>query len=183
MTVHGAFVLFNVYAPNDGAWHRSLPYKIRFLNALRDAMQRAREKWNLPVMLVGDMNLKVRAMDSTLAHRRISLREIKQWWCQHKGHGGDVTSTDAGDDPNKKYALLVRNFCTRMFDNGEWDVVKTMLGTKKVVEVQMNSQARKNLKRWLLFVKRPHGAKAHANSHNGTASTIDGNYTDLLHYK
>lgn len=61
-TDHGAFVLFNVYVPASGG--QPLAYKMKFLNALRKAMQK--QRLHKPVILVGDFNI---------AHTR---RDI--WW-------------------------------------------------------------------------------------------------------
>ena len=61
MTDHGEFVVFNVYVPNSSGGAR-VPYKQRWLRALRAAMQRQRERGKA-VLLVGDLNMKHRSMD------------------------------------------------------------------------------------------------------------------------
>ncbi|CAJ1405023.1 unnamed protein product [Effrenium voratum] len=61
LTDHGAFVVFNVYVPNSAGGR--LPYKLRWLRALRHAMWRERSKGKA-VLLAGDLNLKHRVLDS-----------------------------------------------------------------------------------------------------------------------
>lgn len=56
MTDHGTFVLFNVYVPAGQGSERA-PRKMRFLRALRRAMQHARRTRRVPVILAGDMNI------------------------------------------------------------------------------------------------------------------------------
>lgn len=62
LTDHGSFVVFNVYVPNSQGGPR-LPFKLRWLRALRQAMQRERRKGKA-VLLAGDLNLKHRRWDS-----------------------------------------------------------------------------------------------------------------------
>ena len=63
LTDHGKFVVFNCYVPNSGGGPR-IPYKQRWLRALRAAMQRERASGKA-VLLVGDMNLQNRFEDGT----------------------------------------------------------------------------------------------------------------------
>ena len=42
LTDHGAFVLLNVYAPTNGGNLSRMPFKVRFLNALRRKMESLR---------------------------------------------------------------------------------------------------------------------------------------------
>lgn len=71
VTDHGAFVLFNVYAPYDGQGFARLGAKMRFLALLGEAMA----EWRLvkPVVLAGDLNLKRRLLDSCVENRRVDL--------------------------------------------------------------------------------------------------------------
>ena len=75
MTDHGYFVLFNVYAP-CGSDSDALPRKMRFLNALRDAMDRQRMEFGKRVMLVGDMNLMVDKRDVHWEDRCVNVDEV-----------------------------------------------------------------------------------------------------------
>ena len=61
MTDHGVFSVFNVYAPNTSGGKR-LGFRLRYLAALRKAMCEQRKRTNRPVILVGDLNLKARAV-------------------------------------------------------------------------------------------------------------------------
>ncbi|KAH9260646.1 hypothetical protein BASA81_001113 [Batrachochytrium salamandrivorans] len=71
VTDHGEFVLFNVYAPYDGQGFARLRAKMHFLTLLDEAMA----EWKLikPVVLVGDLNLKRRLLDSCVENRRVDL--------------------------------------------------------------------------------------------------------------
>lgn len=61
MTDHGSFVLFNVYVPANGG--QSLTFKMKFLRALRRAMDRERKQRQVPVILVGDLNIALGSKD------------------------------------------------------------------------------------------------------------------------
>jgi len=76
LTDHGAFVLFNVYVPNSSGGSR-LPFKLRFLRALRAAMQRERAKGKA-VVLAGDLNMKARAVDSRWSSRLVEVPRIAE---------------------------------------------------------------------------------------------------------
>lgn len=76
MTDHGNFVLFNVYAPANSG--QPLSYKMKFLNALRRAMQEQREKYNKHVILVGDLNISHRPRDKYWADRVLFINDIRR---------------------------------------------------------------------------------------------------------
>ena len=57
VTEHEAFILFNVYVPNDSKDFCRLGFKMRFLEALKKQMDRARNETGKPIMLVGDLNI------------------------------------------------------------------------------------------------------------------------------
>jgi len=77
LTDHGLFVVFNVYVPNSQGGLR-LPFKIRWLRALRAAMQRERAKGK-HVILAGDLNMKHRPRDVHWTSRLISLKSLKDY--------------------------------------------------------------------------------------------------------
>lgn len=72
MTDHGAFCLFNVYAPASGG--QPLAYKMRFLNALRRAMHRQRQI--KPVILVGDLNIALTKLDIYWKDRAVHIQDV-----------------------------------------------------------------------------------------------------------
>jgi len=74
-TDHGPFVLFNVYVPNSSGGAR-LPYKMRFLAALRRAMDNARASGKA-VILAGDLNMKSRAADCYWSFLDIEMRVLR----------------------------------------------------------------------------------------------------------
>ena len=74
LTDHGAFVLFNVYVPNSAG--RRLPFKLRWLSALRAALQRALERGKR-VILAGDLNLRHRPRDAHWSWRLVDLRALQ----------------------------------------------------------------------------------------------------------
>lgn len=76
MTDHGPFVVFNVYVPNTSGGGR-LPFKVRWLNALRAAMARARVAGKV-VILAGDLNLKSRAVDSHWTYRQLAPSRLHE---------------------------------------------------------------------------------------------------------
>lgn len=76
LTDHGAFVVFNVYVPNSAGGPR-LPFKMRWLRALRAAMTRAREAGKA-VILAGDLNLKNRPKDSHWTFRPMEAYRLHE---------------------------------------------------------------------------------------------------------
>jgi exodeoxyribonuclease III len=75
-TYHSHFVLFNVYVPNSRQGERQA-FKESFLKALTCSMKRARNETNLPVILVGDMNLTYRTEDCHFSNRKLSLWSLE----------------------------------------------------------------------------------------------------------
>lgn len=72
VTDHGSFCLFNVYVPASGG--QPLSYKMKFLQALRRAMQRERQ--HKPVMLMGDLNITSTALDMFWKDRVVHVHDI-----------------------------------------------------------------------------------------------------------
>lgn len=71
-TDHGEFVLFNVYVPANGG--QPLKNKLKFLNALRQAMQQTRQE--KPVILVGDLNITHRPLDVYWSDRVVYVNDV-----------------------------------------------------------------------------------------------------------
>ena len=78
MTDHGKFVVFNVYVPNSGgrAGGPGMAMKMRFLKALRRAMQRERRENGKAVILVGDLNISHKAIDVCWKYRTVHIQQI-----------------------------------------------------------------------------------------------------------
>ena len=74
MTDHGSFVVFNCYVPNGGDGSR-VPFKQRWLRALRRAMQGQRRRGK-QVLLVGDMNMKARPEDVHYSHCTVHVESF-----------------------------------------------------------------------------------------------------------
>jgi exonuclease III len=91
-TDHGAFVLFNVYAPSGG---NALPGRMRFLRALGEAMRRWREERGRPVVLVGDLNIAHRPIDVHWRYRRVDVDGVLREVLRH-GAGGEREDEGAG---------------------------------------------------------------------------------------
>ncbi|EGD79201.1 hypothetical protein PTSG_12954 [Salpingoeca rosetta] len=72
VTVHDGFAILNVYVPNDGAGSRRLPFKMRFLRAMEDCMQRLRNR-GFKVLAVGDFNIGRRPEDISWDHRILNV--------------------------------------------------------------------------------------------------------------
>lgn len=77
VTVFSHFVLFNVYVVNGRCGAR-YDFKLRFLKALGNAMDRQRAATGLPVVLAGDLNTTYRAVDCHWAHRQLNMARIKE---------------------------------------------------------------------------------------------------------
>lgn len=92
MTDHGKFVVFNVYAPNNGQRAANLGNKMKFLFALKSAMDRQREGGKA-VVLVGDMNLKIDKRDIYWKYRCLKVDEILGQMKQEDGKEGKGSSS------------------------------------------------------------------------------------------
>lgn len=75
MTDHGKFVIFNCYVPFSGKDYCRLPFKLRFLDALKVAMQKQRDQGK-HVILVGDLNCTPRGVDCARSFRKIDVTQL-----------------------------------------------------------------------------------------------------------
>ena len=89
LTDHGDFVVFNVYAPCSGG--HSTRSKMRFLNALRRAMQRQRNQGKA-VVLVGDLNISDGPLDVFWKDRAVHVSDILQRKDQCNNDGCDANA-------------------------------------------------------------------------------------------
>jgi exonuclease III len=78
VTIHAQFALFNVYVVN-GRHGQRVDFKVRFLNALRNAMAQVRRDTGLPVILAGDMNMIHRVDDGHWVGRGIDHEALKAY--------------------------------------------------------------------------------------------------------
>jgi len=105
-TDHGAFVLFNLYAPYDGHGGESLATKMKVLLRLRERMRRVREETGKPVILAGDLNARYRVKDSSREMRTLDVRKL-------------LASSSTGDDTKEPAIVQVlRNALTLLDEEG-----------------------------------------------------------------
>lgn len=129
MTDHGSFVLFNVYVPAGGG--QPLEYKMKFLEALRSAMQQQRKR--KPVMLVGDLNIKHTALDVCWKRRVVDIDAVRKQV---------ASSTNVAELPQWKRQLAQ-----------SWDKIVATMKTKEVVAKQTtNTQTGKKFDKFRLAV-------------------------------
>mmetsp|Transcript_10862 Transcript_10862/g.16193 ORF Transcript_10862/g.16193 Transcript_10862/m.16193 type:complete len:574 (-) Transcript_10862:18-1739(-) len=134
LTRHKHFVIFNVYTPNDGPWSRALMKKMRFLEALRSAMQRER-KAGKAVILAGDLNIHRRAKDCYWASRMLDVPSF-------------LLKTLGSDD--SKEIKEAQNF----LKNGGWEAVKEALNNREFRKctVRASSQNR-DIEKWRIIIR------------------------------
>mmetsp|Transcript_115183 Transcript_115183/g.215699 ORF Transcript_115183/g.215699 Transcript_115183/m.215699 type:complete len:568 (+) Transcript_115183:155-1858(+) len=138
MTDLGDFVLFNVYVPNSAEGTR-LPFKLRWLRALRAAMQRARSgPQGRPVVLAGDLNMKHRAMDCFWSGRSVSLTALSQL---------------ANSAPDPEIERAAATLCA------EWPAIRKALchGRENRQFETKNSRTGVTFQRWGVFVQNKQG--------------------------
>lgn len=83
VTEHENFVLFNCYVPFSGMAYERMPFRIKFLKALSLKMQEYRNSGK-SVMLVGDLNIAPRSIDSFYGFRRIDIPKTLQLYSEQK---------------------------------------------------------------------------------------------------
>ena len=121
MTDHGSFVIFNVYAPASSG--QPLSYKMKFLNALRRAMQKQRDQHGKHVILVGDLNISHRPRDVYWADRVLFVNDIRQ---------EVAMEIDPASLPPWKNQLA-----------SSWPLIERALATRKVVSTQTTNSLTK----------------------------------------
>eukprot|EP00929_Paragymnodinium_shiwhaense_P090810 TRINITY_DN50912_c0_g4_i1.p1 TRINITY_DN50912_c0_g4~~TRINITY_DN50912_c0_g4_i1.p1 ORF type:complete len:583 (-),score=142.05 TRINITY_DN50912_c0_g4_i1:112-1860(-) len=139
LTDFGDFVIFNVYVPNGSGGSR-LPYKMRWLRALRQAMQRERSNGKA-VLLVGDMNMKNRPSDSHWTFRSVEVREL---------------AALAKREPDATFKAEWREAASAAI--AAWPEVCEALRAKQCRPiVTRNSRSGQSYQRWGIFVKNTAG--------------------------
>jgi len=140
LTDHGSWVLFNVYVPNSHMASR-LSFKLRWLRALRVAMQRERAKGKA-VVLAGDLNLKHRPEDSHwsfLPFRPGCLQQLLA-----------VERPEGGLDPEARQQLTVAA--------KSWDAVAAAFRAKEHRPIETrNYRSGQTFQKWAVFAPLPDG--------------------------
>jgi len=154
LTRHHHFVLFNVYTPNDGPWSRALPLKMRFLEALRQAMQRERALGRR-VILAGDLNIQRRHLDCHWKRRMVDVTTLMRLTPpQHPKTTTTTTETD--DDANATTMSPQELFeeARRFLQDGGWEKVRSALSQRQFrkCKVKASSQNR-SIEKWRVVVK------------------------------
>ena len=119
MTDHGSFVVFNVYVPCSGG--HSLRSKLRFLYALRQAMNYQRTERNKAVILVGDLNMKHSKLDLFWSDRVIHVEDILREAAK------DTLDANEGSSGFSKWKSELAQ---------SWPKITTALANKEVVSTQ-----------------------------------------------
>lgn len=167
LTDHGHFVVFNVYVPNAAGGPR-LPFKLRWLRALRAAMGRARAAGKA-VVLAGDLNMKSRPADCHWTFRYLNIPKLDEM-CSRSDHLGP----DARDLAHAA--------------SKEWPRIATALRGKEVVPIETrNTRNGQIYQRWAIVARAPSGemvrlgppaeTEGHARASlivNGSAVEFDG---------
>lgn len=134
MTDHGAFVLFNVYVPAGGG--QPLSYKMKFLNALRRAMNHQRRNRNKRVILVGDLNICHTERDCFWSDRVIHVQDVLD------EVNANNTKQQQADMPSWKMDLATH-----------WSNIETVMQAATVVETQtVNSLTKEKYNKFRLAV-------------------------------
>jgi exodeoxyribonuclease III len=134
MTDHGNFVLFNVYVPAGGG--HPLSYKMKFLNALRQAMKKQREKFNKKVILVGDLNISHEKKDVYWGSLCLDINQLRQ----EVQEASPATRREI-----KEWKIQLAQ---------TWPKIETILETKSVVPVQTtNPRTKEKFEKYRMTVQ------------------------------
>lgn len=161
LTYHGSFVVFNCYVPNSGDGSRRLPFKMRFLRALRARMAQVRAS-GLAVVLVGDLNIHRRVVDLIPAGVRINVPRMLAHAAkvqQRSGMGRQeeaVATAVAGSTEESEYAAAARQLA-----DGGYAAVLALLASRwtEACKVPASSSASGSVDRWRLFATAPGGKR------------------------
>mmetsp|Transcript_84222 Transcript_84222/g.234948 ORF Transcript_84222/g.234948 Transcript_84222/m.234948 type:complete len:552 (+) Transcript_84222:41-1696(+) len=136
LTDHGKFVVFNAYVPNTAGGPR-LPFKMRWLEALRAAMCRVRAAGKA-VILAGDLNMKHRPVDSHWTFRPLSMPRLAE--------------LARSDSLEAELHAAAERVCAA------WPAVREALRTKehRAIETR-NSRNGQTFQRWGTFVRTSSG--------------------------
>lgn len=175
MTDHGAFVVFNVYAPAGGG--NPMSFKMKFLKALRRAMQGQRSAGKR-VILVGDLNISHTKHDDFWASRRLDINSI----CREVQRASDSSSSNNTNDvPGGEKDNQLPEWKTDIAR--AWPTIISTLKTKTAVEVTTtNPRTGDSFQKYRLAVtrqvddkndcKNTDHADGNKNNHAGTTRQI-----------
>ena len=150
MTDHGSFCLFNVYAPNSGG--HPLAFQLKFLQALRRAMQRQRER-NKQVILVGDLNISHKARDIFWKDRCVHIQDILD---------------EEEEQPQQPAESVVPRW--KQDVKRHWLTIEKVLLTKTVVEAKtLNTVTNQSHDKYRLAVTLADGRRVHLGRHESMA--------------
>jgi exodeoxyribonuclease III len=134
MTDHGDFVLFNVYVPAGGG--QPLHYKMKFLNALRQAMKKQREIHHKKVILAGDLNISHGKKDVFWGSLCLDINLLRQ-------EVNETPPTELHELPEWKIQLAKA-----------WPTIEQILQTKKAVPVQTtNPRTKEQFEKYRMTVQ------------------------------
>jgi len=156
-TDHGPFCVFNVYVPcNNG------PFKMKFLRALRSAMQQQRALGKA-VILVGDLNIAQGKLDIFWKNRVVYINDILQ-------EAAAAAAPSNSSDPPSLLPSWKRDVARH------WRQIAAVLETKQVVATQTtNSRTSATYNKFRLAVTVTDKAKE-ANNSNNTRRVFLGNH-------
>lgn len=174
-------VIYNLYIPNDGG--QSMTYKMKFVTALRKAMDYHRNVLGYRVILVGDYNVKHRYIDMYYLDRPMDVTEIMAIAAAADGSENSTVKEAAAaankiapDEVEVKETASQQNqqqqqqqtYREWMQDvQKHWGPIQTILQTtKKVVRTQTtNPTTGETFQKYRLTVSVP--CTATTTSHNG----------------
>ncbi|KAL7566705.1 hypothetical protein ACA910_017762 [Epithemia clementina (nom. ined.)] len=148
MTDHGSFCIFNIYAPNSSG--HPLSFKMKFLQALRRAMLRQRER-NKAVILVGDFNICHKGIDN--------------FWKDNFVHIQDILT-----EVNDKTSGTIQDKTTlpswKLEIGRHWEAIEKVMQTQEVVQTKtQNSMTNESYNKYRLAVTLPDGRRVHLGKH------------------
>ena len=128
MTDHGKFVVFNVYVPNSGG--HPMAMKMKFLGALRNAMQRERRENGKAVILVGDYNISHKSIDIFWKDRTVHIQKVLD----------DVqAASSSASDVEQSLPAWKRDIAKH------WMNIEQILETREVVQTKTNNSRTKEV--------------------------------------
>jgi exonuclease III len=140
LTFHGSFAIFNCYIPFSGVSNERLPFKVKYLRALRRRMQAVRAE-GYSVLLVGDLNIQRRLVDCHPDARRVDVRRVL--------NDADSTAGDGrGGEEDAEYCAAAAEL------REHWPAVVSLLRSRVAEPVTIRA-THGPVDRWRLFATQP----------------------------